>query len=420
MMEIEFKLKAGEDAKKNRYTQNEQIQQFSPVSAAKKKKLSIKTLIVVGLIGLVGYNGYNFHRQKIKPIIEKIEAVEDVLKDIREFEFRVFFDIIGDKTKKTKQKNKQSLSHLNINGEQPPKGSYVAGYEVTSPRGWRIHPITKAQKFHNGSDLATPIGTPIYAVADGKNECFNQPGLAGIYSVFTFDGGKYRVRHFHLNNCNPGNYKVGQKIAETGNTGGSTGPHLHIESQILVNGDWESRDPSRKLIQFSLKPFSATPGQQSSAKYDGTKVALKGLSPNIAAFLDTIAYAEGTLRPDGYEITYGYEQITNFDKHPDRVICRKYNGRDLCSSAAGRYQFLTTTWNEYAQPDFTSESQDRAAIALLKAKGILPLIEKGNIALAIQKSGSTWASFPHNNYGQRQLSLKKLLNVYQERKKTYE
>lgn len=118
---------------------------------------------------------------------------------------------------------------------------------ISSPFGWRIHPIEKTRKHHNGIDYASAIGTSVFAI---------EPGVvifAGPSTIKRPDGepggGGYIVRVRHKVNkewitatymhLKKGSIAVkkgdkvleGQLLAKTGNTGDSTGPHLHFEIQ---------------------------------------------------------------------------------------------------------------------------------------------------------------------------------------------
>jgi murein DD-endopeptidase MepM/ murein hydrolase activator NlpD len=125
---------------------------------------------------------------------------------------------------------------------------------ITYGFGWRMHPIEKIRKHHNGVDFATPIGTNVYAVADGK-VIFSGPSSikepdgdvgGGGYIVkirHKIEGKFITSSYMHLKQ---GSLKVskgdsvieGQLIAKSGNTGASTGPHLHFEIQNGKNYIW--------------------------------------------------------------------------------------------------------------------------------------------------------------------------------------
>jgi len=113
----------------------------------------------------------------------------------------------------------------------PLKGAHRVSSSF-NPR--RKHPITGRISPHNGADFGVAIGTPVLAAGDGVVTRIENHPYAGKYIVIQH-GGKYRTRYLHLNR-----FKVrkgqrvsrGQVIAESGNTGRSTGPHLHYEFHI--------------------------------------------------------------------------------------------------------------------------------------------------------------------------------------------
>jgi muramidase (phage lysozyme) len=146
--------------------------------------------------------------------------------------------------------------------------------------------------------------------------------------------------------------------------------------------------------------------------------------PNVRAFLDTIAWAEGTVGPDGYRTYYTGAKFNSYDTHPDKVFCAPSNGRSLCSSAAGRYQFLKPTFDWMKQklnlPDFGPRSQDLAAIELIRLEGALDEIEAGNIRTAFQKVSGIWVHIEGAGYGQPEHSLDKLEQVYWQYRNQYE
>lgn len=127
--------------------------------------------------------------------------------------------------------------------KNPQLGDVIAGYKVSSPRGWRVHPISGKRQYHQGVDLATPAGTPLYAIADGWVEC-SRGDKAGLYATFTSEEfPTLQFKLLHLSRClvEPGQKtKVSRKraIAWTGNSGGSTGPHLDLRIKSSSSGNW--------------------------------------------------------------------------------------------------------------------------------------------------------------------------------------
>lgn len=146
-------------------------------------------------------------------------------------------------------------------------------------------------------------------------------------------------------------------------------------------------------------------------------------STNIKAFLRVIRYAEGTDSQDGYQIQYTGTRFYNFIDHPRVARCGNIRGRSVCSTAAGAYQFLETTWDDVAYSigvsDFSPASQDRGAMELIYRAGAMGDIESGNIAKAIGKLAPVWASFPRwdgdleGSYSQSVVSMNELLQAFQ-------
>jgi len=107
---------------------------------------------------------------------------------------------------------------------------------LTSPYGWRNDPFTGARRFHAGIDLAASIGTPIRAAMDGRVSTVGVNSVYGRYIIMTHSDG-YQTLYAHLNSSSVAQgafVPQGAKIGEVGNTGMSTGPHLHFS--IYRNG----------------------------------------------------------------------------------------------------------------------------------------------------------------------------------------
>ncbi|HZR34327.1 MAG TPA: M23 family metallopeptidase [Nevskia sp.] len=129
----------------------------------------------------------------------------------------------------------------------------VENPHITSPYGWRIHPILKKRRFHRGVDFSAPAGTPVRAAEDGVIEEIGRHGHYGLY---------LRIRHCaavetayaHLAGFAPdlavgATVKRGQVIASVGRTGWATGPHLYYE--VIVDG--HRIDPSRPGLQVPVE-----------------------------------------------------------------------------------------------------------------------------------------------------------------------
>lgn len=105
---------------------------------------------------------------------------------------------------------------------------------ITSPFGPRIHPVLNRPINHNGIDFGCQIGTEIYAAGSGKITLSEYNKTFGNYIMIEHDGGFCTV-YAHLNQLMVSKGETvnkGQKIAQSGNTGRSTGAHLHYEIRL--------------------------------------------------------------------------------------------------------------------------------------------------------------------------------------------
>lgn len=119
---------------------------------------------------------------------------------------------------------------------QVPNGYPIENQGVSASFGYRIHPIKKVREFHNGIDLRAEIGTSAYATADGVVEYvgYEKGGLGKFVIVNHNLGFKTIYGHLSKYKVRSGDVvKKGDLIAETGNTGLSTGPHLHYEVRFV-------------------------------------------------------------------------------------------------------------------------------------------------------------------------------------------
>jgi murein DD-endopeptidase MepM/ murein hydrolase activator NlpD len=109
---------------------------------------------------------------------------------------------------------------------------------ITSPFGWRIHPVFGDRRFHEGVDFGAPTGTPVVAACDGVIEDIGWRGNYGDYIRLRHDG-HVATAYAHLSSFARGlrrgsPVKRGDVIAYVGRSGVATGPHLYYE--VLVDG----------------------------------------------------------------------------------------------------------------------------------------------------------------------------------------
>lgn len=143
---------------------------------------------------------------------------------------------------------------------------------------------------------------------------------------------------------------------------------------------------------------------------------------NMQAFLDTLAYSEGTdngrqpTNDRGYDVVVGGTLFSGYKDHPRKLVYLPKLG--IKSTAAGRYQILARFYDHYkAQlklPDFSPDSQDKIAIQLIKECKAIDDIEDGRIEEALTKCRSRWASLPGAGYGQNEHKMDLLVSVFKE------
>ena len=141
---------------------------------------------------------------------------------------------------------------------------------------------------------------------------------------------------------------------------------------------------------------------------------------NVVAFLDMLAWSEGTDHPRqrsndrGYDVIVGGELFTSYRDHPRRVVTLPRLG--IKSTAAGRYQLLARFWPHYRDllelDDFGPYSQDLVAIQLIREQRAIGDVKAGRVVPAIEKCRNIWASLPGAGYGQHEHKLEALLAEY--------
>jgi len=183
-------------------------------------------------------------------------------------------------------------------------------------------------------------------------------------------------------------------------------------------------------------------GSSNGGPIPGSVLHFTGDKPGILAMLDAIAYSEFRNNPEAttagaYSLLFGYQHFSSFSRHPDRVVCT-----DMCSAAAGRYQFMPVTWSESQTylannkipeipwmkgrlPDFSPASQDKMAIykiwyrfayAQLRS---LSYNDNVNLRSATDKLALEWASLPGNVYGQGGVNWEEFKKYYWSRYNFY-
>lgn len=174
---------------------------------------------------------------------DRTKALNEVLKDLKEL------NRLEDKLlQESKELEKRILASQNKNSK------YVGGKiewpvpsstRITSPYGYRVHPILKTKKLHTGIDIGASSGKDVIAGNNGKVIFAGYYGGYG-YTVIIDHGGKVSTLYAHNSKLlvkEGDEVKRGQVISKIGSTGLSTGPHLHFE--VRENG--QHRNPMNYL-----------------------------------------------------------------------------------------------------------------------------------------------------------------------------
>ena len=162
-----------------------------------------------------------------------------------------------------------------------------------SPYGWRVHPITGKKKFHHGVDVAMPVGTPLTAPADGV-VVHKGAGASGGYTLILGHEGKLFTVYYHLreaSHLNKGTrVQRGERVAWSGNTGRSTGPHLHFEVRHptrtwgqTVNPVPYFETPVETVLEAPMEPEKFL---EALEKLEPPKPVAKPMSARLRRFFD--------------------------------------------------------------------------------------------------------------------------------------
>lgn len=195
------------------------------------------------------FNAFTFHQVKgeierlfhEKYVLTRTETVEDGKHILQTtLTIRRLEDIIMETLSSGEELDRYNVYQITLGNRQAygnPFDFPWLGY-VSGGYGYRVHPITGEKNLHRGVDIAAAQGTPIKAVQDGRVVSAGDAGGYGLCVVIGDDKG-YQSRYAHCSSISvsPGQeVERGDVIAAVGNTGNSTGPHLHLE--VMLNGEY--------------------------------------------------------------------------------------------------------------------------------------------------------------------------------------
>jgi murein DD-endopeptidase MepM/ murein hydrolase activator NlpD len=180
-------------------------------------------------------------------ILQKSDTLDSMNEQLSEIENIIglesdinstFFDRASSAKNRSIEKVEMSrltAAQLSILNRSVPNGSPIKYNRISDKFGYRINPVSKKRHHHSGIDMTAKKGTPIYAPADGVVEYAKSKGTYGKYLLVNHPFG-FKTAYGHLSKfaVKTGDYiSKGDLIGYVGNTGRSTGSHLHYEIRYL-------------------------------------------------------------------------------------------------------------------------------------------------------------------------------------------
>lgn len=155
---------------------------------------------------------------------------------------------------------------------------------ISSVFGWRIHPLTGEPRFHMGTDLAAPLGTPVLAAFAGQVAIADFLGGYGLAIALNHNKGTQQTLYGHLSEIfvkQGDQVKQGDVIGRVGNTGNSTGPHLHFEFRQLTPEGWVALDAGAQLEYGLAQLMRSLEFAQAPAKTEKANAGLQGVIEQV-------------------------------------------------------------------------------------------------------------------------------------------
>lgn len=195
---------------------------------------SVKKSAEAGRIAENGYVplGLNLDKLVFRPVLDRLAGINREATD-HAFELQRLLSTLS--------QQKSLLQSI-------PSAAPVDGW-ITSGFGVRVSPFTGEKTMHAGIDIAAPVGTPILAPADGVVIFTGaKAGFGNFIMIAHGYGVVSRYGHNHQNMVQPGQRVArGEQIATVGETGRSTGPHVHYE--VMINGKVEN--PQKFILDLN-------------------------------------------------------------------------------------------------------------------------------------------------------------------------
>jgi len=176
----------------------------------------------------------------VNALIGKKRELEELSDSLLEIETLIGIAPVSDATLQERVNlTKLNSEHMATLLQLIPNGSPIEYKGITSKFGYRVHPTLNRREFHRGSDMKAKMNTPVYATADGIVEYAGLHKKSGFGKLVILQHAfGFRSYFGHLNKIvikSTRFVKKGDLIAYTGNSGLSSGPHLHYELRFIHN-----------------------------------------------------------------------------------------------------------------------------------------------------------------------------------------
>lgn len=233
---LEEEKKQSEDAKAEKEKKSEELKSLKSKKQAKVDTLTEEQKSIQAKID--EYDAETKKMQKLeKDALAKEKAAEEAAK-------KAAAKAAASSSNGSSSNGSSSSGNSSGGGSSTNKGTgqfmwpVSSSHYISSPYGYRVHPIYGTKKFHSGIDIAASSGSTIVA-ADSGTVILSSWGYNGGYGnyIIISHGNGYTTRYAHCSNLYVSvgtQVSRGQSIAAVGSTGASTGPHLHFE--VRLNG----------------------------------------------------------------------------------------------------------------------------------------------------------------------------------------
>ena len=228
------------------------------------------------------------------------------------------------------------------------RGDKVGQWSVTSGFGPRSSPCPGCSSNHLGIDLNTPVGTPLFIPYDGRVSCAWSDGGG---TIATLTGGGPQLRLVHLSRCTPGEFRRGERVAISGNTGSATtGPHLHYEEY----SGGAPINPTRGWVEAVLGVSSSGGGGAvGGVDLDRLRVAIIGKESGGSY---------RAVNPDSGALGYGQVMPANLPSWSRAAIGREVSRQEFLDSPDIQIRVINHRLGLYLQEELAAGHDKDTAI----------------------------------------------------------